>query len=359
MTRATRSGNAEVSGEWLPWQAAMKRALYGPGGFFVRERPAAHFRTSVHVSPLYAGAVAALLLRVDSALGHPSDLAFVDMAAGAGELVTGVLGALPPAVRDRVRPYAVELAARPRGLDPRITWAAEPPEGVQGLLFANEWLDNVPLDVARTAPSGAPHYVEVRRSDGAERLGAPVGDQDAAWLREWWPLGPDDGRAEIGAPREAAWRRAVGTLAAGLAVAVDYGHTKDDRPPDGSLTGYRDGRQAVPVPDGSRDLTAHVAMDALPGTLRTQRAALHALGVRGTRPPLALAAQDPAGYVRALAAATEAAELTATGALGDFLWLTTPVGPACADLLDPADATGPTRPTGPPSPTRPPGPVRP
>jgi SAM-dependent MidA family methyltransferase len=312
----------------------MERALYGPGGFFVRERPAAHFRTSVHASPLYARAVAELLRRVDAALGHPAELDFVDMAAGGAELTVGVLACLPESVRARVRPYAVELAPRPAALDPRVTWTPQPPPGARGLLFANEYLDNVPLPVTAPDASGLPRYVEVRRSDGAERLGRPVDEPDTAWLARWWP--PAAGhRAEVGAPREAAWRQAVGTLAAGLAVAVDYGHTKGARPPDGTLTAYRDGRQVPPVPDGSCDLTAHVAMDALPGTLTTQRAALHALGVRGTRPPLALAAQDPAAYVRALSTATQAAELTAQGALGDFLWLTTPVGPECENLLTP------------------------
>ncbi len=55
--------------------------------------------------------------------------------------------------------------------------------------------------------------------------------------------------------------------------------------------------------------------------LTSQREALHRLGVSGGRPPLALASRDPAGYVRALAAAGEAAELTARGGLGDFTWL--------------------------------------
>ena len=338
MTRATRSGGAEEAAGWLPWAAAMERALYGSGGFFVRERPAAHFRTSAHVSPRFAGAVAELLLRVDAALGHPADLAFVDMAAGGGELAAGVLAALPPEPAGRLRPYAVELAPRPDGLDPRVTWTREPPAGVRGLLFANEWLDNVPLDTAVLAPSGRPHYVEVHPGTGAERLGGPLTAADAAWVDRWWPLGrPGEprARAEIGATREAAWRRATASLAAGLAVAVDYGHTRVARPHDGSLTGYRGGRQVLPVPDGTCDLTAHVAMDALPGTVRTQRAALHALGVSGARPPLALAAQDAVGYVRALAAATEAAELTAVGGLGDFLWLATPVGlaPAANPLI--------------------------
>jgi hypothetical protein len=58
----------------------------------------------------------------------------------------------------------------------------------------------------------------------------------------------------------------------------------------------------------------------------TQRAALRALGVSGARPALTLATTDPAAYVRALAGAGEAAELTATGGLGDFGWLLQPVG---------------------------------
>lgn len=311
---------------WVPWRDAMDRALYGPGGFFVRERPAAHFRTSVHASPLFARAVAELLLRVDAALGHPPDLAFTDMGAGRAELCAGVLAALPAPVAARVRAYAVERAPRPpAGLDPRITWCDRPPRGVRGLLFANEWLDNVPLSVAEADEAGVPRYVLVRPADGAERLGEPVRGPDAAWLARWWPLREPGDRAEIGLPREAAWTAATASLAAGLAVAVDYTHTLATRPPHGTLTGYRDGHQVLPVPDTTCDLTAHVALDALPATSRTQRAALHALGLTGVRPPLSLATTNPTAYVRALAAAGEAAELTAPDGLGAFTWLTTPV----------------------------------
>lgn len=334
----------EDCGGWRGWRAATEAALYGPGGFYRRpEGPAGHFRTSVHASPLYARAVARLLCRVDEALGRPGTLDFVDMGAGRGELVAGVLAELPAGVASRVRPYAVELAGRPAGLDDRITWSSEPPEGIRGVLFANEWLDNVPVEVAEADPEGVPRRVLVRR-DGRERLGEPVSGADAEWLARWWPLPPEEGlRAEIGLPRDDAWASAVARVERGLAVAVDYAHTVDTRPPFGTLTGFREGRETTPVPDGTCDITAHVALDAcaahptartLPGArLLTQRDALRALGVTGARPPLALASTNPSEYVRALASAGEAAELTAPGGLGDFGWLLQPVGLADASDL--------------------------
>ncbi|MFJ6485523.1 SAM-dependent methyltransferase [Streptomyces sp. NPDC091682] len=301
----------------------MEAALYGPDGFYVRPGgpgPAGHFRTSVHASPLYAAAVARLLHRVDAELGHPAELDLVDVGAGRGELLVGVLAALDPGTAARVRPYAVERAERPAGLDPRIRWVAAPPEGTTGLLFANEWLDNVPLEVAEDG-----RYVLVA-PDGTESAGGPLEAADRAWLEEWWPGG---GRAEIGRARDEAWAAAAGTLARGLAVAVDYAHTRGARPPYGTLTGFRGGREVPPAPDGSCDVTAHVALDSCAGpgaVLLTQREALAALGVSGARPPLALASTDPLAYVRALSSAGEAAELTDRAGLGAFIWLVQPAG---------------------------------
>ncbi|MEW2046189.1 SAM-dependent methyltransferase [Streptomyces sp. NPDC005476] len=348
----------EVTGadEWRGWRAATQAALYGvdgTGGFYRRsEGPAGHFRTSVHASPLFAEAVARLLCRVDEALGRPAPLDFVDMAAGRGELVTGVMAALPDDVAARTRAYAVEVADRPAGLAHGIGWLSEPPGKINGLLFANEWLDNVPVEVAEVDSVGVTRLVLVRRS-GAERLGEPVSGPEAQWLARWWPPTGEEGlRAEIGLSRDTAWASVVSCVERGLAVAVDYAHTADARPPYGTLTGFRDGRETPPVPDGSCDITAHVALDAcaeagaravtgaprtrLGARLLTQRAALRALGITGARPPLALASTSPAAYVRALASAGEAAELLAPGGLGDFGWLLQPVGiPDAPDPLKP------------------------
>ncbi|MEU6079941.1 SAM-dependent methyltransferase [Streptomyces sp. NPDC047108] len=354
------------------WREAAERALYGPDGFFVRERPGGHFRTSVHASPLFAGAVAALVVRLDQALGRPGELALVDVGAGRGELLADVLRTVPSGLAARLRPCAVERAPRPAGLDPRIDWRPGLPEAesLTGLVFANEWLDNVPVDVAETGPDGEPRAVLVG-ADGSEALGGPVPGADADWLERWWPLrdGEPGMRAEIGRPRDEAWAQAVRCLARGLAVAVDYAHTRETRPPFGTLTGFRDGHEVRPVPDGSCDITAHVALDACasaagalgargetagaqPGRggveladradpfLLSQRDALRALGIAGRRPPLALATTDPAAYVRALSAAGEAAELTDPAGLGGFTWLVHPVR-IPADALAATGLAGP------------------
>jgi len=309
----------------MRFRQAMDRALYGPDGFFRRPGPgpAGHFRTSVHASPLFAEALAVLVTRLDAALGEPDPFDLVDVGAGRGELLTGLLAALPPAIAKRVRATGVELAPRPADLSPDIAWTADLPTGlptgIVGLLVATEWLDNVPLEIVEVDAGGTVRYLD-ERLEPAE----PIEPADAAWLARWWPLDPTatGTRAEIGAPRDAAWQAAAGAVTRGLALAVDYGHVAGQRPLFGSLTAFRAGREVAPVTDGSCDLTCAVALDSLAlGVPMRQRKALKALGVDGGRPPIGLATSDPGGYVRALARAGAAAELTAAEGLGDHWWL--------------------------------------
>jgi len=301
----------------------MEEALYGEGGFFVTDAPAAHFRTSVHASPLFASAILRLVSYVDEALGRPERLDVVDVGAGRGELLSALLHAAPPQLAERLALTGVERAPRPPSLPAAVAWRTEPPAGIVGALLATEWLDNVPLDVVEDG-----RYVVVDRS-GVESPGEPIAAPDLEWLARWWPDSP---RAEVGASRDRAWTGAVAAVERGLALAVDYGHLRGERPVGGTLTGYRAGRQVPPVPDGTCDITAHVAIDSVaeaagrPYTLIKQREALRALGVDGARPPLALAPTDPAGYVRALAAASAAAELTDRAGLGAHWWLMHPIG---------------------------------
>ena len=316
----------------------MQAALYGPDGFYARgEPPARHFRTSVHVSPRYAAAVLDLLRHIDAGLGHPARIDLVDVGAGRAELLGQVLAgaAAEPGLARRIAAHAVEVTPRPDGLDPRIRWSAAPPEAITGLVVASEWLDNVPLDVVELTAAG-PTLVQVDTGTGAERPGPPPDRADLAWLRAWWPLRTLGDRAEVGRTRCEAWAGTVRQIGRGVALAADYGHVRAARPGCGTLTGYLEGRAVPSIPDGSRDITAHVALDACAAAgrragaaqtlLTTQREALRGLGVHGGRPPLTLAASDPEAYVRQLSQATGDAELIDTQGLGGFGWLVQTVG---------------------------------
>ncbi|WP_431974952.1 SAM-dependent methyltransferase [Micromonospora haikouensis] len=343
----------------LRWRDAMDRALYGPAGFFVAGAgPAGHFRTSAHASPAFAVAVFRLVTRLDAALGFPTPFDIVDVGAGRGELLRALAtlardaatpGATPNStppppvpLADRLRLTAVEVAPRPPGLPPAIDWTTETPTGITGLLLATEWLDNVPVDVAVPTETGW-RYVLVDPSTGEETPGPPLTEEDHTWLTRWHPTSGPGGRVEVGRGRDLAWAGVVGRLRRGAALGVDYGHLRQARPVGGTLTGYRGGRQVPPLPDGSCDVTAHVAMDSVASagervarcayTLVSQREALLALGADGGRPPLSLAGTDPAGYVRALAAASAVAELTDPAGLGGHWWLLQPVGVAVDALM--------------------------
>ena len=307
------------------WKTAWDEALYGVSGFFRRESPVAHFRTSVHASPLFAEA----LLRLVRGAGLDT---VVDIGAGRGELLAA-LHRLDP----DLDLLGVEVARRPAELPEAVAWTSALPESVEGLVVANEWLDNIPCHVVEVDGEGLPRVVHVDPGTAEESLGHPLTHESvpaslAAWCDRWWPLASSEPgtRAEVGTTRDAAWADVVGRVSHGLAVAVDYGHTRETRPPFGSIRSYLRGAEVDVLPDGSRDVTAHVAVDAVAervgASVVPQREALHRLGVRGARPDLTLAEADPAGYVRALSRAGEAAELTAEGGLGDFHWILTTVG---------------------------------
>ncbi len=219
------------------WREAMRHALYGPEGFFVSGAgPAAHFRTSVHASPVFTSALLRLIHHLDAALGFPDRFDVVDVGAGGGELLnslavgvsgeparSGRSGLIPAragspetltttaAVRPgpggvssgsvdaslsapvplarRVRFTAVELAPRPENLPDQITWTNEIPTSIIGLLLATEWLDNIPLDLAVHTDHNW-HYLLVDPTTGAETTGEPVSRDDTTWLTTWWPPRP-------------------------------------------------------------------------------------------------------------------------------------------------------------------------
>jgi SAM-dependent MidA family methyltransferase len=309
---------------WTSWEQAWDRALYGEGGFYrLAAGPAGHFSTATQGVPQIGEQLARGLLAL---MDHESVDTFVDMGCGRGELLEQIHRLGP-----HIHCVGVDIVARPP-LSKPIDWVQSPggrelPQQLEALtgtlVFANEWLDVVPCPIAEQDEDGELRDVLVNLSTGDERLGDPLSDANRLWCQTFWPTNDlqTGDRVEIGQTRDLAWDDLLSRLVSGLAIAVDYGHTTDSRPAAGTLTGFRQGRQVMPVPDGSCDLTAHVSMDSLKhDELMDQRAALRRLGVSGQIPPHELARVNPTAYLHALSSASAAAALTARGGLGDFLW---------------------------------------
>jgi SAM-dependent MidA family methyltransferase len=330
---ASSSATSPPAG-YLPWQQAWHRALFAPDGFYRRDAPASHFRTAAHAGPAeLAHALTAL------AVTHRCRR-IIDLGAGRAELLRAVR-----AVSPGLALHAVDVVGRPPDLPAAIGWStglAELPDELWdgALVVAWELLDTVPCPVLERDDDGVLRQVLVSPG-GDEQLGAPATDTDLEWCRRWWPepgeADPAGGsRAEVGLERDELWAHLVSrahTRAAGrrsvgertVLLAVDYAHQRDRRPPQGSLTGYRAGRQVAPAPDGSCDITAHVAIDAVAAAgeaagartleLTTQRQALTALGVQARpRPGRPLTAAD-------LARLGRESELIDPAGLGSFSWL--------------------------------------
>src|SRR4051794_26385958 len=156
----------------------MELALDGEHGYFATGRVGRRgdFLTSPEVGPLF-GAVVAHALDVEfERLGRPDPFTVVDAGAGPGTLARAVLAARP-ACAPALRYVAVEVAeGQRRHHPPGVESAAGLPSGrIDGVVLANELLDNLPFRLA--VFDGAWREAHVAESpDGAfvEILAAPL-----------------------------------------------------------------------------------------------------------------------------------------------------------------------------------------
>lgn len=291
----------------VPWSAAWSNAapgFYGAG----HGRAEDHFATAVMDGPRVAASILSLAMPALDRLGDRR-LTVTDVGAAAGTLLDHLRRAWPTEWLARTDWRAIDLRPRPDDLEPPITWVHGDLRDVAstlvpgpGLVIAHEFLDDIPCDVLEIDDDRERRLVLVDPDAGGEELGPRLSDRRACqglgvdpdpldrWCDAWWPRREPAARVEVGLSRDLAWAAVAGLVTDGVAVAADYGHLRADRDrgvwDGGTLVGYRNGRVVAPIPNGTCNITAHVAIDAAAG---------HVAGSRIIEPPGPVGASTPTG----------------------------------------------------------------
>lgn len=278
-----------MDGPAVSWQWAMADCHLAAHGFSASQRAEDHFLTSVDIGDHVARVVLDTVQRVaaDYAIERP---VVVDVGSGRGRLLAQLAGLGHPP-EDLI---GVDVKGRPEDLPAGVGWVQGPaPEAVpevHGVLFAHEFLDDVPAQILDAAGQVLGPRGPTGRAEPADR----------EWVDRW-------GGPVVGRYRDEAWRTLVDRVSVGCAIAVDW--------MGGSVVGHRRGRRLPPVADGDTDLSAGV-------DLRSCRALTGGRVVPQHRILADRRPTDPVG-------AAQWAVLTDRAGLGSFGWLITerpPVG---------------------------------
>ena len=338
----------------------MELALYGPEGFYTSGGGAGRsrdFLTSPEVGPLFGAVIARALDGWWVEIGRPDPFTVVEAGAGVGALARSILDAAPAcasalryvmveradALRDLAAgrlpvepprfvpgPVVVDPDEGPiaeAGTGPVVTALADlPAEPFDGVVLANELLDNLPVTLFERTTSG---WAEVR-----------VGTADGGGLAEVLveaAVRPEV-EAPVGArvPVQAAardWLRgALAVVSRGRVVVIDYAVATTAELATRPMTvwtyrGHAHGGGPLDWP-GEQDVTCEVCIDQLarvrpPTNNRSQAEFLTAHGI-GELVAAAQAAWSAAAAAPDLAAVaarsrvTEAAALTDPDGIGAF-----------------------------------------
>lgn len=276
------------AGGWISFSRYMEIALYEPGlGYYsagaAKFGAAGDFTTAPEISALFGRTLARFL----TGQLHDGAPDLLELGAGSGKLAIDVLtelaalgktprsyAILEPSATLRARQFDALAAAVPDML-PRVTWLDTLPSRFNGVIFGNEVLDALPVEIVhwcpdRTMQRGVRHegerlvWQEQAVPDGLLRIQANIIRDHLGGALE-----RADYISEIGLAAQALVRTLAETLAEGALIFIDYGfdraqfyHAQRSR---GTLMcHYRHHAHNDPffLP-GLQDITAHVDFGAL------------------------------------------------------------------------------------------------
>mgnify|MGYP000739727451 CR=1 FL=1 len=139
----------QAAGGAISFEQYMGLALYGEGGFYQDGGKAGRrgdFITSPEVGPLFAAVIARYLDDCWNEMGCPNSFDVVEVGAGPGTLARGIFDAQPKCL-SAMKYVAVEISESQRAMHPEFVESVEslPDRSIQGVILANELLDNLPF----------------------------------------------------------------------------------------------------------------------------------------------------------------------------------------------------------------------
>ncbi|HUS06268.1 MAG TPA: SAM-dependent methyltransferase [Bryobacteraceae bacterium] len=227
----------------IPFSRFMSVALYHPEfGYYRRAHDPfgrkGDFYTAEQLQPVFGRLIRSLIHLLASEIGDAPDLTVVELGAG----------------RKEMEPYLSEF----RYIPVDLAYGALP-ESFQGVVFANEFFDALPVDL-RVVKGGR----LFERNVGV--IDTRLAFVDGVHIRE--EAGLADGTIVEIRPEAERWLERISTcLTKGFVITVDYGYTRREqlRFRSGSLMSYHrhQALEDVLSDPGERDITAHVSFTDL------------------------------------------------------------------------------------------------